>query len=152
MITEVEIIKETAKELDLDEDLVTHHLKAWIKGVKDRCRAEPLLHIEIAPGIRLYFNARKTYKDFRAFAKLNDKNYTQNLRNIHEEIKKIRQIKMIDATEKAKKRHSIYNQHVPIDYYGFKQGYSLQDLERIQSNVFDKYNKFEYKNKHGNTI
>lgn len=148
MLTTKQILKNTAKELNLPYEEVEIYYYAWIKGIEERLEKEEVITFKIK-GVG-YFNFSVPSNS------LQNKDTGKGERNKNR-VKKFRARKAKarqtyrdsleerpDMTPLEKKMNYYRNKHFskcPIHFYGYSKGYDIFEIDKLQREFYNQTNK-----------
>lgn len=142
MLTTKQILTNTANEFNLPYDTVESLYKAWVRGFKDRLIQEEILYFYLTKGLPIYFTTRVNVAE-RGTNRPLPKISASRERKRREIKKIIKRLEKVNTPHRANTQ-VIYQHYPPLDFYGYRKGYRLKELEQIQQKMFDKFNKYEY--------
>lgn len=145
MLTTKEILQRTSEEFGVPIETVEVLYKAWVKGLKDRVAEDPVMVINFPNSLKLHFTTKVKTKDIGITVRSEALKKSKMIKT--EAAEKIRELNVPHNLESRKKKFFPTYFRPPLYYYGYKQGYSLTELERIQQKMFDLYNTHDYTKK-----
>lgn len=145
MLTTKQILTRASEEFDLPYKTVEVIYNAWLKGLKDRIihEEEPILYFSL-PGITLYKNCNKQRNEY---GKSISKEIVEARRSKKKAVDKIVESLLELNPKRIAKRSLYYYWNEPLEYYGFRRGHTLKELEAKQQELFDKVNTHDYTKK-----